>query len=496
MMSILQLTPPLSTRSVLLNGLAVGFSVALGILITTQPPVVALILIGVVAVLFFTLVTPLAALAALLILVPMRALIATEVPRWPLPLDILQLLMLVVLSGWVVYCVAHNRRLVRLGWLSLYFPLLLYLGVLALTAFQALSLSAWVTEWLKWVLMVLMVVLAGELGRNRGWEWLVFALVVAGVANALVGIYIFLGGSGAWHMALGDRFFRAFGTFGQPNPFGGFMGLLAPIALAMAWGYLLRFFGGRGTHRSRRLLLLGLGFYGVGGLLLVVGVLISWSRGAWIALTLSMLVMLLALPRRLWHGISVGLLLILLLLGLWFGGYVPQSIGDRLASVADMFAVADVRGVDITLENYPVIERLAHWQAAVRMAEAEPYLGVGFGNYEVAYDLYRLIDWRVPLGHAHNYYLNVLAEAGIIGALVYFWLLLMVLWLGWRVRCHPDEQSRCFAVGFVGMWSYFLVHSLTDSLYVNGVFLHIGVLLGILSVLHHELVFQRRVGIS
>jgi putative inorganic carbon (hco3(-)) transporter len=496
MMSILQLTPRLSTRSVFLNGLAVVFAVAWGIVITSQPPVVALILIGVAAVFFFTLVTPLAALAALLILAPMRALIATEAPWWPLPLDILQLLVLVVLSGWVVYCVAHNRRLIHSGWLSLYSQLLLYLAVLVLTAFQAFSLSAWATEWLKWVLIVLMVVLAGEVGRHRGWEWLVFALVVAGVANALVGMYIFLGGSGAWHMALGDRFFRAFGTFGQPNPFGGFMGLLAPISLAMAWGYLLRFIARRDIHRNRRWLLLGLGFYSVGGLVLVVGVVISWSRGAWIALIVSMLVMLLALPRCLRYGLSVGLLLILLLLGLWFGGYIPQSIGERLASVPDMFAVADVRGVDITLENYPVIERLAHWQAAVRMAEAEPYLGVGFGNYEVAYDLYRLIDWRVPLGHAHNYYLNVLAEAGIIGAFVYFWLLLVVLWLGWRARRHPDVQSRCFAVGFVGMWSYFLVHSLTDSLYVNGVFLHIGVLVGILSVLHHELVFQRRVGIS
>ncbi len=49
--------------------------------------------------------------------------------------------------------------------------------------------------------------------------------------NALIGLYEFFGGSGALVLLIDNRFSRAFGTFGQPNPFGGFMGLLAPVAL-------------------------------------------------------------------------------------------------------------------------------------------------------------------------------------------------------------------------------------------------------------------------
>ena len=58
-----------------------------------------------------------------------------------------------------------------------------------ITAFNALSMGAWLTEWLKWVSMLLLIAICLDLGT---WEWLVFALVLSGVANALIGIYEYL----------------------------------------------------------------------------------------------------------------------------------------------------------------------------------------------------------------------------------------------------------------------------------------------------------------
>jgi O-antigen ligase len=139
--------------------------------------------------------------------------------------------------------------------------------------------------------------------------------------------------------------------------------------------------------------------------------------------------------------------------------------------------------VDITPENYANVERLAHWQAAYNMAQANPWLGVGFGNYEIAYPSYNLINWNLALGHAHNYYLNVFAEAGMIGLAAYAVLWLIVMVLTWRARRHPDPLARLIVVGLFGTWVYLAVHSLTDNLYVNNLFLHLGVLLGVLAVL-------------
>ena len=111
---------------------------------------------------------------------------------------------------------------------------------------------------------------------------------------------------------------------------------------------------------------------------------------------------------------------------------------------------------------------------------------MGAGNYEVVYDRYRLLNWDEPLGHAHNYYLNILAEAGIIGLTGYVTLWMTMVWFTWRTREHPDTLSRCIAIGLLGTWSYLSVHSLLDDLYVNNLFLHLGVMIGILAILYDQ----------
>ena len=87
----------------------------------------------------------------------------------------------------------------------------------------------------------------------------------------------------------------------------------------------------------------------------------------------------------------------------------------RLTGFASDFTAGDVRGEDINDANYSVLERQAHWQAGLDMLRDEIGLGVGFGNYGDAYAKYALINWPDALGHAHNYYINLLAEVGIIG---------------------------------------------------------------------------------
>jgi O-antigen ligase len=156
------------------------------------------------------------------------------------------------------------------------------------------------------------------------------------------------------------------------------------------------------------------------------------------------------------------------------------------SSTEDFFAFEDMRGVDITAENYPVVERLAHWQAALNMAVDHPWLGVGFGNYEIAYPQYRLFNWDEPLGHAHNYYLNILAEAGLLGLLAYGNVWAVIIWITWRARKHPDILSRFIIIGLLGSWTYLLVHSMFDNLYVNNLFLHLGTMFGILGIFNNQ----------
>ncbi len=424
--------------------------------------------------------SPLSALLVLLTLAPLRVLLATEA-NFPLPLPIGQALLLLYLALWLANRIVQRRPLFQRQRNPILFAVLGLSAVFALGAWQSASVAHWLTEWLKW-LAIAALVWTLSLSAAAQWRWLVFAVLLAAAGNALVGLYIFFGGSGADHLLILGRFYRAFGTFGQPNPFGGFMGLALPLALLGAFSQAqILWRGWRASARLNRQAVFLLAAFGLATVLLGAALLASWSRGAWLGSAVAMLVMLIALPRRLLAGLGLAFGLAALLAALWLAGLLPNSIVNRLTTAAY------VRGVEINPVNYAVIERLAHWQAAIAMAQAEPFFGVGLGSYEVVYADYRLINWGEALGHAHNYYLNLLAETGIFGLAAYLLFWLFIFWQTWRLRAQPDKFARACAIGLLGCWSYIAVHSVFDKLYVNNLFLHIGVLLTVLAILQRQL---------
>jgi len=136
----------------------------------------------------------------------------------------------------------------------------------------------------------------------------------------------------------------------------------------------------------------------------------------------------------------------------------------------------------VTDENFSAIERLAHWLAALRMWEKAPWLGIGPGNYAAAYDSVRLPLWQDALGHAHNLYLNVLAETGVIGLLVF-----AALWLGlvawvWRRRKCGNAWCLALSLGVLGAIAHATVHNIVDNVFVQGNYLHLALLVALLSV--------------
>lgn len=360
-------------------------------------------------------------------------------------------------------------------------------AVFAVGAWGGEGFGNWLTEWLKWAVIALMIWHLAQWQRLN-WRWLVFAVLASAVGNAIVGLYIFFGGSGADHLLILGRYFRAFGTFGQPNPFGGFMGIALPLALMSAAHPLYQIaLDLRARHPISHWRVAQLAAASMAAAIILAALFVSWSRGAWLGFAVSLALMLAALPRRRLHGFAFALMLAALFWAIWGAGLLPSSVVNRLTTAAtDLFSIRDARGISFTPANYAVVERLAHWQAAIGMAQDHPFLGVGLGNYAQAYDEYRLINWEEPLGHAHNLYLNMLAETGLLGLAAYLTIWLIIFRLTWRTLRHPDRGARAIAIGLLGSWTYIAVHSVFDNLFVNNLFLHIGVLLGVLAILHRQ----------
>ncbi len=420
------------------------------------------------------------AVAATLTLAPLKALIETEATV-RLPIDIGQVAFAGTVGVWLLKQIASERRVV-LPRLSILLPLMAFIFAAALSLLGAESVGATLNELIKWLQMALMALIAAALCQQHGVGWLVGALLVAAGAQALIGIYQFAGGSGAPHLWILDyRYFRAFGSFGQPNPFGAFMGMTLPLALGASLGAL--------SMASQSRLQRGVWLWRALGLsvaagLIGAGLIASWSRGAWLGFAAALATLILLTPRRWWHGVVIlSLCAVLLALGI-LGGVLPSALLARFSDFAqDLTGFQDVRGVPINDANYATVERLAHWQAALSMADESPLVGVGFGGYEVAYARHALVNWQLALGHAHNYYLNVLAETGALGLAAYLGMWIGLGALGLRTVRLQDAFRRGVAIGVVAVWAHVIVHSLFDKLFVNNLFLHFGAMLGLIGTL-------------
>jgi O-antigen ligase len=414
-------------------------------------------------------------------------------PLAPLPVagsaaDINEILVALVLAAWLARGVA--RRAIIIPHPPLLIPALLLLG-----AFLASLPSAWsprdglieMAKWLEGGVLYLAVV---ALLPRRRVPWLLGALLLAGAAQALLGLYQFERAIGPSQYLVLGRFIRAYGTFRQPNPFGGYLGLLAPVALSLAWWMAAQNLppfppfpkreGGRGVRLMT--LMTPLAAAGV----ISLGLIASWSRGAWMGFAAALAVIVLARGRRSTAGI-VALVAILAALAL-ATGYGGAGVIDVLLSRAiggeGYTSFADVRTLEVTDANFATVQRLAQWQAAWGIFSDHPWLGVGIGNYAVAYPTYALPHWYEPLGHAHNYYLNVAAESGLIGLAAY--LIAGAAAILWVIRFIRRQRGwpQALAIGVLGTLAHLSIHNLVDNLYVQHMILCLALLLGALAVLN------------
>jgi hypothetical protein len=225
-----------------------------------------------------------------------------------------------------------------------------------------------------------------------------FVQAVSKNPHAIWGVY-----RPAWDWAV-------FGPYVNRNHFAGYLVMATPIAIGFAMQALSRL-AARFRRRRRSFLALGdpeaataLG-WSVVVMTLVAGLLASASRGAIAAfLTTALLLPFAAARRRRRTAVAV---LVLAALGFaWVG--VGGFIGG--------FASRGVRA-----------SRTDLWVDMLPMAAQFPALGAGWNAFAVAYPWYQTV-WRGQwIGQAHNEYLQVLLETGVVGAALFAALLVILL---------------------------------------------------------------------
>lgn len=438
-------------------------AITLGVILAVAPlPQLVLIAGGMLAV-TLALAHPTLAVGLVVLSVPVQ-----ELATLPGGLTYTQAATLLALGSWFLHTLAHpERRALPGGILPLW-------GIL----FVALTLSAGLTpfsrseairETMRWAVAAsIWLVAASTITRRWQVFYLLSCLLLAPAVSAGIGIAQFVGGDGppAFRIAPDLPFVRAYGTIGQPNSFAGYMNMAWPLALALATGLTVYAWQGRTSRRDGACWVLAALVWGV-TLLLLAALLASFSRGAWLGAAIGALGLALSLGRRARPALLVVGLIAVAAIVLAFAGVLPAPLAERIASVGRSLVFFDAAATPVTPENFAVVERMAQLQAGWRMFLSAPLTGVGPGNYSVAYPHFAVGTWYISRGHAHNYYVHISAEVGILGLLAYLILISGVIRQAViALRRAPDSISRSVVIGGCGMIAAVAGHQLFENLHV------------------------------
>jgi O-antigen ligase len=244
----------------------------------------------------------------------------------------------------------------------------------------------------------------------------IWALLAAGIFMGTLSVLQYLTGSfennfwgfaqAEWMQIVGDtNGYRLSGPVGDPNFYAQTMIVLVPLALERMLnerGWMLRLLAAWALLAS------------------ILTVIFTFSRGGFIALAVVLVAMLIMIPRR------TAYLPFLLIAGVVLLAVLPSGYGERIFTLQDVLAAGDT---GLRTEDYALRGRVSENLTAWMMFREHPILGVGWSNFPLLYQEYAQRIGLAPEAEeraAHNLYLEVAAESGLVGLAV-FGVLLWVL---------------------------------------------------------------------
>ena len=232
-----------------------------------------------------------------------------------------------------------------------------------------------------------------------------------------------------------------FGPFANHNHFAGYMELLIGLPIPLIVASAIR--------REERI------FYGFLTAIIGITILFSLSRGGMVSLFVELLFIALLsnrLPaRQSRSSLGLGAVAILLLIGtialgvFWIGA--DPIVGRLAGDGQETFATS----------------RVWIWRDALNVFRSHPLTGAGLGTFQTVFPQHTNYDGVYGfVAQAHNDYLQILADGGIIGGVLALWFIIVVLRdvkRGMRAR---DPLISGLALGSGAGIVGLLTHSLFD----------------------------------
>lgn len=329
--------------------------------------------------------------------------------------------------------------------------------LLSVPATASLSIAPYATRLAVGQLLIYFVFFAAALAfvnNQKRLQKIIFIIIVFGSLMAFFGILQRLANTEEIYglRPPGQAIF--FASFVNQHHFAAFMEMTIGITLALIFG--------QGTKKDKQILLI------IAAVIMGIAILLTGSRGGFISLlgVIGFVVTANLLGktkngessgdeensrnfRRNFGFIAGGLALLLVLFGavLLLGGDQSLLRGTGLQS-----GLADVSN-----------GRIYFWQIALKIFLAHPIFGAGLDSFGTAFTAYDTWNGYFRVEQAHNDYLQILADAGILGfACVAAFIFLLFKQSLRVIGAASDNFRRSSAIGALAGCFGILIHSFFD----------------------------------
>jgi O-antigen ligase len=149
---------------------------------------------------------------------------------------------------------------------------------------------------------------------------------------------------------------------------------------------------------------------------------------------------------------------------------IAARVGLAAALIVGLFIGVMLLGGEFSLNRFidsvntddPTTGRAHFWSVTVDMIKANPVLGTGLGAYGVMYTRYDSRNGLYRLEQAHNDYLQVFSDAGVVGGVLAFAFVVLLFYRGFGRARSRDNFRRGVALAALGGCFGVLVHSFFD----------------------------------
>lgn len=295
------------------------------------------------------------------------------------------------------------------------------------------------------------------LSAHRYALWIAIAFSLSGAFVALLGLLQVVGLDVVPYLGIKRSFSenvvviggirRVTSVYGHPNNLGLYLGRVWPVAALLAISAPSDEAHPR-AGRRRALL------FGLCALLCLGGILVSFSRGAWLGAAAALSVLAIPFLRR------------------RFSGRIVPGLAALIAAIV----IAGGLGLMLrgNLGGDSAATRIALWREALTLIRQHP-LGIGLDQFYWYHnpEFGRSQSDPALVGtseqfaaHPHNLVLDIWLRMGPLGLLAFGWLLARFFRSGWySLRRFSNASSAAFGLGALAAMIAALLHGMIDNFY-------------------------------